>query len=248
MESCAQGEAGGRSEFLSSLEVILIDRADIIAQQNWQLLKEVLEVEGTGGRCTYRRPGEMPGRVCLGLCKEGVCGLCVWQRCNRTPESYTDFDIGRLRPSMAAAIGCTDRQLVVCSSGRSGRFSALFETHSANFRGRLELFDPTLAAACMPLDVDVQNGGSGGGEGLSGVCCEESKKAPSVCESGMAAAEAPRGLVPASKQCTLAGVQQLFCRVACEDFTKIERVRLTLLGREGGREKGFSDSSFFLGE
>ncbi|OEH74478.1 hypothetical protein cyc_02914 [Cyclospora cayetanensis] len=189
----AKGESNRNFDFLSSLEVVMIDRADIIALQNWQLLKELL-------------------------------------------EDYTSFDIRRLRPSMAAALGCTDRQLVICSSGRSPRLGALLHAFSSNRRGHIELFDPRLAAACMPLDI------------------------PSADFAKAEAAKGkPRGLVPATLRCSRAGVQQLFCRVACREFKHVQRrlllsralpckktlfmpeKSLTMAGGSGGKREGRVD-------
>ncbi|XP_026192909.1 uncharacterized protein LOC34619688 [Cyclospora cayetanensis] len=197
----AKGESNRNFDFLSSLEVVMIDRADIIALQNWQLLKELLEVA------------------------------------NLPPQDYTSFDIRRLRPSMAAALGCTDRQLVICSSGRSPRLGALLHAFSSNRRGRIELFDPRLAAACMPLDIPsadcvaaaaaaaaaAQEGKQGAAWKAAVAALDAAAAAALEVAKAEAAKGKPRGLVPATLRCSRAGVQQLFCRVACREFKHVQR-------------------------
>ena len=161
--------------------------------------------------------------------------LLLLQVANLPPQQYTSFDIRRLRPAMSAALGATDRQMVICSSSRSPRFGALLHAFSSNRRGHLELFDPRLAAACMPLDIPPPDcvaaaaaAGERGGKGVAAAAAAAAAAAREAAEAE-AAKGRPRGLVPATIRCSRAGAQQLFCRVSCTDFTKIQRARLPLL-------------------
>ncbi|KYK71101.1 hypothetical protein TGPRC2_270960 [Toxoplasma gondii TgCatPRC2] len=112
-----QGEEKREFDFLSSLEMVIIDRADVISMQNWAFLKDCLAAV------------------------------------NLPPVSYTSFDIRRLRPSLMAGVGASDRQTLIFSHGRDAKIQGLFKQFCSNRRGVLHLFDPAqavFAASVLP--------------------------------------------------------------------------------------------------
>ncbi|KEP66841.1 UNVERIFIED_CONTAM: hypothetical protein HHA_270960 [Hammondia hammondi] len=111
------GEEKREFDFLSSLEMVIIDRADVISMQNWAFLKDCLAAV------------------------------------NLPPVSYTSFDIRRLRPSLMAGVGASDRQTLIFSHGRDAKIQGLFKQFCSNRRGLLHLFDPAqavFAASVLP--------------------------------------------------------------------------------------------------
>ncbi|CBZ53801.1 hypothetical protein NCLIV_035820 [Neospora caninum Liverpool] len=214
------GEDKREFDFLSSLEMVIIDRADVISMQNWAFLKECLAAV------------------------------------NLPPVSYTSFDIRRLRPSLMAGVGASDRQTLIFSHGRDPKIQGLFKQFCSNRRGLLHLFDPeqaVFAASVLPccfLGSGKEKGkqsrkkrGAAGEDKVVRVCRstpsweillreEENSHDDSsgVAREGGGNPNAKPAEGEGQKKPVLwksvvarvgmTGAQQFFCKVACSQFAK----------------------------
>ncbi|PFH35745.1 hypothetical protein BESB_053960 [Besnoitia besnoiti] len=211
------GEEKREFDFLSSLELVVVDRADVISMQNWAFLKDCLAA------------------------------------INLPPVSYTSFDIRRLRPSLMAGVGASDRQTLVFSHGRDAKIQGLFKQFCSNRRGVLHLFDPSqavYAASVLPCvaceDAEKKRAKKHKLKKLGGAVvrvsrsatswenwlrCEEENEAQRVGECGLGGDKddtsgwkEPRRAAAMLKSVVtragMTGAQQFFCKVSCSQFAK----------------------------
>lgn len=117
-------------DFLSSIELVVVDQADVLLMQNWEHLEVVFSH--------------------LNLIPKVQCPLCSWRAhrsshkhgffSSRHQKAHSSTDFSRVRTWALNGLGRHYRQSVLLSAFMSAELNALFNRLCTNSAGKVKLY------------------------------------------------------------------------------------------------------------